>query len=109
MPYEVIQEEGQVLYIPEGWLHASITLSNISIAVSQNSIIFKPHSNLYYMAEAVKKGNKGQYEDAVQQLRWALKVQENETYTRTPSSESYLWTRPYINMNEISHVLLPFV
>jgi hypothetical protein len=33
-PYEFIQEEGEIVYIPEGWYHASIPMPHPQLAVS---------------------------------------------------------------------------
>ena len=75
MPLEVIQEEGQVLYIPEGWYHASITSSEGgSISITQNSRTHEVGSHVYYLAEALAKGEERDYEAAIKFLELGLKV-----------------------------------
>jgi hypothetical protein len=39
MPIEIIQNEGEVVYIPEGWYHATKTLNIESISISSQSSI----------------------------------------------------------------------
>lgn len=74
MPLEVHQKAGMVLYLPEGYLHASLTLSDLSLSLSQQSPFEEPASQFHYHKQAIDRANRGDLEGAFKALQMATKA-----------------------------------
>ena len=76
-PIEVIQEAGQVVYIPEGWYHATETLSPYSVSVR-----FEPPDELsgyhiYYLARGDQRAAEKDYAAAAKLYRVGLAMHKS--------------------------------
>lgn len=69
MPFEVLQQEGQVLYVPEGWYHAARTVGLESISVHLQTVEEEPTDYFYYLIDGERKWSKEDYNGAVMAFR----------------------------------------
>lgn len=82
-PIEVIQEAGQVVYIPEGWHHATQTLSETSLSVRYQPRDVESGSYYYYLVKGDQKSHLKEFATAVKLYRLGLAVQKDAVlYTR---------------------------
>jgi Cupin-like domain/Tetratricopeptide repeat len=77
-PVEVIQEAGQVLYIPEGYYHATRTLSDYSISVSGRARNTNIGTFYHYVAEGVTRMHSKDYANAIKLFRMGIAVDQNQ-------------------------------
>ena len=76
-PYEVIQEAGQVVYVPEGWYHATQTLSAESVSVRFTPADEESGKYYYYLARGDQKIAAGDPTAAVKLYRLGLALQKD--------------------------------
>lgn len=74
-PIEVIQEAGQVVFIPEGWYHAAQTLSETSISVRYQPREVESGSYYFYLVKGDQKAALFEYPTAAKLYRLGLAVQ----------------------------------
>lgn len=77
MPLEIIQEAGQVVYIPEGWYHSTMTFSQESIAVMQRSVATEFGSRAYFLKEALKMEAAFDYNAAITSITLGLQAESD--------------------------------
>jgi hypothetical protein len=75
--FHVFQEEGEVLYVPEGWYHASDVLSDIAIGVSFHSIATQPSSYYYYMNEGIQRVRNNDLQGGMRLFKLGLGINRN--------------------------------
>ena len=71
---EIIQEAGQVVYVPEGWLHATKTLSPESLSVRYEPPAEEPGLHYYYLVRGDAKVAAGEFAGAVKLYRLGLAI-----------------------------------
>jgi hypothetical protein len=76
-PVEIMQEAGQVVYIPEGWYHATRTLSNESLSVRYESMQEVPGQYFFYLSRGDQKAAKGDFQGAVKLYRLGVAMQKD--------------------------------
>lgn len=82
-PIEIIQEAGQVVYIPEGWYHATQTLSESSLSIRYQPREVEPGSYYYYLVKGDQRAASDDYAAAAKLYRLGLAVQKDAVlYTR---------------------------
>lgn len=74
MPYQVIQEEGEIFYVPSGWYHATRTLTAESLSVSEvsNERDYDSDSFLQYLQKASQLITAKDFLGAIKSLRIGL-------------------------------------
>ena len=76
---EIIQEAGQAVYIPEGWYHATETLSENSISVRYQPAGEQAGQYYYYLSRGDQKVAMGDAAAAVKLYRLGLALQKDAT------------------------------
>jgi len=76
-PYEVVQEAGQAVYVPEGWYHATQTLSAESVSVRFTPADEENGKYYYYLARGDQKIVAGDPTAAVKLYRLGLALQKD--------------------------------
>ena len=69
---EVTQRAGQVLYIPEGWYHATVSSSALTLAVTQQPINAVPEGFYHHTILGTDAMKEKDFDRAIEHLRKAL-------------------------------------
>lgn len=75
--FHVFQEAGEVLYVPEGWYHASDTLSDISIGISFTTLSTQPTSYYHYMSEGIQRIKSNDIQGGIRWFKLGLGINRN--------------------------------
>eukprot|EP01050_Picozoa_sp_SAG11_P010631 SAG11_NODE_1075_length_5967_cov_7.848841_4_plen_375_part_00 len=96
-PFEVVQQAGEVLYIPDGWFHATLCLENtVAVASQLQDTAVSPWTADSHRALRVAQNGKGSVRS--QLLNW-------QKYARAvPTSEvaQYYWARSARQLKDFS-------
>jgi len=76
-PIEIVQEAGQAVYIPEGWYHATQTLSAESVSVRYQPSDEEAGQYYYYLVRGDQKVASGDAAAAVKLYRLGLAIQKD--------------------------------
>lgn len=76
-PIEIVQEAGQAVYIPEGWYHATQTLSAESVSVRYQPSDEEAGQYYYYLVRGDQKVAAGDAAAAVKLYRLGLAIQKD--------------------------------
>ena len=74
-PIEILQNAGEIVYIPEGWYHATRTMSEVSISISYEPSEEEYGTYYYYLIQGNKKANGKDFKSAIKLYRLGLAIE----------------------------------
>jgi len=74
-PIEIIQNAGEIVYIPEGWYHATRTTSELSISISYEPSEVEYGTYYYYLTQGNKKLDVKDFKSAIKLYRLGLAIE----------------------------------
>eukprot|EP01038_Epipyxis_sp_PR26KG_P014073 gene14073-18882_t len=77
VPIELTQNAGEVVFIPEGWYHATTTISDISISMRYTLEREDNKNYFYYLSLGNKKSDLGDYVNAIKWYKLGLGLSRN--------------------------------
>lgn len=74
-PIEILQNAGDIVYVPEGWYHATRTISDLSISISYEPSEEEYGTYYYYLTQGNKKANAKDFKSAIKLYRLGLAIE----------------------------------
>ncbi len=78
-PITFVQKAGQVVYVPEGWYHATRSIG-LTVSITKQPILAKEGTPYYYMVQGEKELTSKRYDNALMQFRIGLNLSHNKDF-----------------------------
>lgn len=72
MPMEIYQKAGQLVYVPEGWYHATVTVSESSVSLQRYTTQEDRNSYYHYLRVGLSRFNEGDFTGANKMFKLGL-------------------------------------
>ena len=89
MPFEVLQQAGEAVYIPEGWYHAARTLGLESVSVRFQAKGEDPDNFYFYLVDGEQRLQEKDYNGAIMSFKLGINIYRHLYHMHTENLYSF--------------------